>query len=116
MSLPNSKCRYEQRIPWHEPSRNINCARGKRNAQKILVSYDRGWSCMMGNCRSIEPNFESSEAWLNRLRGVHGESKWNLFSMKRLIEEAEQEKWSNHLAAPFTDHEPGPSQNGVRVR
>jgi hypothetical protein len=71
---------------------------------------------MMDNCRSIEPKFESGEAWLNHVRCVHGESKWNLFSMRRLVEEAEQEKWNDHPAAPFVDHAPGPSQKRVRMR
>jgi hypothetical protein len=71
---------------------------------------------MKDNCRSIQPKFESGEAWLNHVRCIHGESKWNLVSMRRIIEEAEQEKWSNYPAAPFSDHVPGPSQKRVRVR
>jgi hypothetical protein len=37
LSLLDSKSRCEQRSPWHEPSRNINSAREKRNAWKILT-------------------------------------------------------------------------------
>jgi hypothetical protein len=90
--------------------------KGKAKCSEDSDSYDCSWSCMMDNCRSIEPKFESTEAWLNHMRCVHGEPKWNLLATKRLIQEAEQEKRSNHLAAPFADDVPGPSQKRVRVR
>ena len=89
--------------------------KGKAKCVEDSDSNDCSWSCTMDSCRSIEPKFESGEAWLNHVRCVHGESKWNLFSLRRLIEDAEQKQWSNHLAVPFADPVPGPSKKRVRV-
>ena len=85
--------------------------KGKAKCLEDSDSNDWTYICTVDDCLSIEPKFESGEAWLNHVRCVHDEPKWNLYSMRRGIEDAEQKERSNRLV----DDVPGPSQKRVRV-
>lgn len=72
--------------------------------------------CTRDDCLSTAPKFESHEAFLNHIRCVHGEKKWNLFSLKRILEQAEKESWGTSLPTPCADTMPGPSRKRIRAQ
>src|SRR5271155_4815038 len=57
------------------------------------------WHCMKDNFYSIEPKFESGEAFLNHMRCFRGQTKSQLSSMRRLVEQVDRERYNDSCTA-----------------
>jgi hypothetical protein len=84
-------------------------------SEKDSGSEEFHWHCMKDNCYSIEPEFESGEAFLNHMRCFHGQTKSQLSSMRRVVEQVDSERYNDSLTVPFADHTPRPSKKRVRA-
>jgi hypothetical protein len=96
--------------------REYQLRKGKRRClEKDSDSEELHWHCVKDNCYSIEPKFESGEAFLNHMRCFHGKTKSQLSSMRRLVEQVDRERYNDSRTTPFADHAPRPSKKRVRA-
>ena len=74
------------------------------------------WECRLDTCHPDRPRFESGEAYLHHIRSVHALSKWEVLSMRRLVEQTDKEDQGLHHSAPTTHNGPGPSQKRAKAQ
>lgn len=89
--------------------------KGKAKCSEESDPGNGDWSCMMGDCRSVEPEVGSSEALLNHMRCVHNLPKWDLSSMRRVTMEADMDEGKDSRRAPFVGPVLGRCAKRVRV-